>query len=79
GLATETALADDAFGRPARPIASSRTLTLDADEAVFCIFMTPTFDCGRYRSCLKLSERKVGKFPRINLFCFVSNFIQIYT
>ncbi|WP_292314460.1 hypothetical protein [Mesorhizobium sp.] len=79
GSRPEFALADDGFAKPARPTASKKTLIPVIPGAAFCIFITPTFDCGRYQSCLKLSERKVGKFRRITIFYFSSNFIHIYT
>jgi len=58
-------LADDGCGRPIMPIANSSALRLVAPRADFSFVITPTFDCGRYQSCLKLLERKVGKFPEI--------------
>ncbi|CAN7360639.1 hypothetical protein LJR234_002221 [Mesorhizobium amorphae] len=65
------ALANDACGTPARPIASRRILNLaDAGEAFF-IVITPTFDCGRYQSRLKLLEMKVDKFPAIGFVYFI--------
>jgi len=33
--------------------------------------MTPTFDCGRYQSGLKLLEMKVDKFPAIHYIYFI--------
>jgi hypothetical protein len=64
------ALADDGCG-PQRPIASTRNLSPAFIDKAFCVFMTPTFDCGRYQSGLKLLEMKVDKFPAIHYIYFI--------
>ncbi|WP_189379742.1 hypothetical protein, partial [Mesorhizobium sp. M4B.F.Ca.ET.013.02.1.1] len=61
------ALADAGSGRLESPIASRRILSPAFPRTIFCVFMTPTFDCGRYQSRLKLLEMKVDKFSEI---CF---------